>query len=211
MTVEELTKLSMLEMQVTDPRNTPTVAEYAMGLQRLNTLISSLQNDMVFLAYQDVQSITTVAGREEYVSEIGTYRIRGFADDKVNILSRRGYDQFKPVQVDGGRVDVYVEYNYNPPIIQFASTPEVDGTEYSYRRDVMVTNLVPGQSLPLKDNAIEMLILGLAYKLCPSFGVEVSRRADIQTDYNMELNKYRQAQTVRVGDEIVKPVAIEVV
>lgn len=211
MTVEELTKLAMLEMQVIDPRNTPTTEEYALGLQRMNTLIASLQNDMVFLAYQDVQSIVTVADQAEYVTKINTYRVRGFADEGVNVLGRRGYDQYSSTSPVSNRIDVFVEYNYNPPIIQFASAPSEGGTEYFYRRDVLITDMVSGESLTLKNNAIEMLILGLAYKLCPGFGVEVARRDAIKQDFNEELNKYRQAQTTRVGDEIVKPVAIEVV
>lgn len=211
MTVEELTKLAMLEMQVIDPRKTPTTSEYSFGLQRLNTLIASLQNDMVFLAYQDVKSIETVSGTSTYATSTNTYRVRGFSDDDVNIISRREYDQYTASSTVKDRIDIFIEYNVNPPTINFASAPTTSGTTYYYRRDALVTDLTTGDSVSLKNNALEMLILGLAYKLCPAYGVEVSRRDSIKKDYLEELNKYRQAQTFRVGDEIVKPTAIEVV
>ena len=208
MTVEELTKLAMQEMQVIAANVTPSSAEYELGLKRLNTLITSLQNDMVFLKYQDTAEITTVIGQTEYPTKIYTYRVRGFSDSDVNILSRRGYDQFTTNYNE--RTNVFIEYNYNPPIIQFAEAP-TEATTFEYRRDVLLPDMVSGQEMTLRNNANEMLILGLAYKLCPAYGVEVSRRADIKADYMEELNKYRQAQTFRVGDEIVAPVAMVIV
>jgi len=207
MTVEELIKLSMQEMQVIDFRETPTPEEYELGIKRLNTLIASLQNDMIFLTYQDTQEITTVAGQDEYVSAINTHKIRHFSDSTVNVISRKGSDQFRPSD-DNGRVNIFVEYNYNPPIIKFAVAPTVTGTVFQYRRDKLLFDIVSGQKLPLRNNAIEMLILGLAYKLCPSFGVEVARRDSMNQDFQFELNKYRSAQTFRTGDEVVAPVGV---
>ncbi len=210
MTVEELTKLAMQEMQVIDPRTTPTSEEYELGLNRLNTLVASLQNDMVFLAYQDTKELITVANQTDYTTAVDTYRVRHFDDYQINVLGRKDFDQFTTAN-DNGRTNVFVEYNYNPPIIQFAIAPTDSGDVYTYRRDVLVTEMVAGQDVSLKRNAIEMLILGLAFKLCPAFGVEVARREAIKRDYMEEMNKYRQAQTFRSGDEVMAPRAIEVI
>lgn len=209
MTVEELTKLAMQEMQVIAAGVDPTSDEYELGLKRFNTLVTSLQNDMVFLVYQDVAYILTVSGRREYPTKIYTHRVRGFNDRNINMLSRRGYDQYNN-SGSTGRTDVFIEYNYDVPIIQFPIEPAPD-KKYFYRRDVVLADLVNGQEIPLHNPAIEMLILGLAYKLCPAYGVEVSRRDSIKTDYMEELNKYRQAQTTRIGDEIVAPIAMVVI
>lgn len=208
MIVEDLVKLSMQEMQVIAAGVSPTKEEEDIGIKRLNSLITSLQNDMVFLTYQDVAEITTLDGVSDYPTKIDTYRVRGFDDTRVNILSRKDFDQYR--HGGTGRIDVFIEYNYNPPLVRFTEPQEAD-TKYKYRRDVMALDILSGQNIPFRKNAIELLILGLAYKLCPAYGVEVSRRDSIKVDYMEELNKYRQAQTSRIGDEIVAPIAVAVV
>ena len=205
MTVEELIKLSMQEMQVIDARTDPDSVEYALGVKRLNTLIASLQNDMVFLTYQDTQSITTVANTATYSAAANTHHIRYFSDRDVNVLSRKDADQYEDSDYVSGRINVFVEYNTTPPTIEFMIAPTDSGDVYEYRRDVLLTDLTQSDDISLSNEALEMLILGLAYKLCPAFGVEVARRESIKADYLMELNKYRQAQTFRVGTEIVAP------
>lgn len=205
MTVEDIIKLAMQEMGVIPAGVTPTTEEYALGLKRLNTLIPSLQNDNVFLMLQDTQSITTVAGQTEYVSKIGTYKIRGFADKDVNIISRDEYDQY--TNNTNGKTNVFIEYNYNPPIIQFADVP-TDVVEYTYRRDKLMTALVSGQEPVFRDNVLEMIVLGLAYKLCPAYVVDQQRRSAIKSDYMEELHKYKVSQSRRIGDEIVAPIGV---
>ena len=204
MTVEEITTLAMQEMGKLPTGTTPTTAEYATGLTRLNTLIASLQNDNIFLALQDVKTITTVADQAEYVTAIDTLRVRGFSDSDINVVSRKEYD-FGEDDANADRINIFIEYNYNPPIIQFMDAPTEAGTVYSYRRDKLVTELVSGQEPTLLRNAYEMLILGLAYKLCPGYGVAPQKRVEIKQDYLNELNSYRVSQSRRYGDEIVAP------
>ena len=203
MTVEEITTLAMQEMGKLPTGTTPTTAEYATGLTRLNTLIASLQNDNIFLALQDVKTITTVADQTEYVTAINTLRVRGFSDSDINIVSRKEYDFGEDDASD--RINIFIEYNYDPPIIQFMEAPAESGTVYSYRRDKLVTELVSGQEPTLLRNAYEMLILGLAYKLCPGYGVSPQKRAEIKQDYITELSSYKVSQSRRYGDEVVAP------
>lgn len=205
MTVEDITKLAMQEMGVIAAGVTPTSAEYALGLKRLNIMIPALQNDNVFLALQDVQSITTVVGEKEYVSKVGTFKIRGFADDEVNILSRKDYDQYENGVT--GRTDVFIEYNYDPPIIQFVEEP-TEINEFLYRRDKLMTDLVSGQEPVFRKNALEMIILGLAYRLCPAYVVPSQKRAEIKADFFEAESKYKVSQSRRIGDEIVAPTGI---
>ena len=204
MIIDELVELSMREIQVIADGEAPTQSELNLGITRFNTFISSLQNDNIFICCQDEQEIVTVAGQRDYPTAEGTKRVRHFMDDRINVLSTKGFDQYK-IPNDDGRIDVYVDYNTNPPVIKFATAQDVDGLVYRYRRDKLLEKVVTGDPLELEDNALEMLILGLAYKLCSSYGVDQVKRAEVLNDLSTETMRFKQAQTIRVGNEIVKP------
>jgi len=204
MLVDDLITLSMREIQVIADGEVPTQSEFDLAVKRFNTYLASLSNDMIFIYRQDVQEISTIAGTPDYITEDETYRVRHFLDDDINVLSTKDYDQYL-VPNDNGRTDVYIDYGTDPPTIKFVHAPDVDGKIYKYRRDAYIGEFALGEEVTLTNNAVEFLILGLAFKLCSTYGVSDSKKASIKQDYNIELMKYKQAQTVRNGTEIVKP------
>jgi len=203
MTIDDLITLSMREIQAIADGETPTPTEFDLALKRFNTLVSSLSNDLVVICCRDTGSIDLVAGQASYPTEADTFRVVHFDDRQINVLSTKDYDQYYQPSVQG-RVDVYVDYTTNPPTIEYM-TPPTEVREVTYRRDVLAQDLVLGEEIKYTNNAREFLILGLAYKLCPAYGVDPQTRASVEQDYLLELRKYKQAQTVRVGDEIVTP------
>jgi hypothetical protein len=204
MIIDDLIALSMREIQAIADGEIPTASELDLAVKRFNTYIKSLYNDTVFICCQDTGVVTTVSGQKEYPTDPGTYRVRHFSDDRINILSTKGRDQYK-FPNDDGRIDAYIDYTQSPPVIEFIIAPDQDGLVYEYRRDMLLDDVALGDDIELTDNALEMLILGLAYKLCSSYGVDKVKREEVLNDYRAELIKYKQAQTVRVGNEIVRP------
>ena len=204
MTVNELVELAMKEIEVLADGESPTTTETNLGIKRFNTLVSSLRNDLVFLTYQDTQELITVAGVKDYQTAANTHKVLWFDDTKVNVLSRKDYDQWTDNDNDG-RIDLFVEYNTNPPTIKFCVAPTESGNVYTYRRNTIPNDLVTGDEINLNNDALEMLILGLAFKLTGSYGVQQGRKLEVKSDYLEELNRYRQSQTFRTGGEIVTP------
>lgn len=204
MTINELIELAMREIGVLADGDSATTSELDLGLRRYNTLVSSLRNDLIFLTYQSTAELVTVAGVSDYVTAANTYKVRWFDDPQVNVISRKSFDQWSDND-ENDRTNLFVEYNTNPPTIRFCTTPTESGVMYTYRRDTIPDDLVLGDEINLNHNAFEMLIFGLAYKLTGTYGVVQGRKMEVKADYMEEMNKYRQAQTFRVGDEIVSP------
>jgi hypothetical protein len=203
MTVEEITKLAMQELQVLAEGQDPSSNEESLGLARLNTLIGSLQNEDITLQVLEEAEITTVNGTAEYPTDPDTVRVHYFHDSFINVLDSKSFDQLT-YHVDG-RTTVKVDYSVSPPVIVFKIAPVKDGLVYKYMREVYVRELLPTEELNFTRNAYEMLILGLAYKLKNVFNAPPDLVASIAGEFRDEKMKFKATQRQRGGREIVAP------
>lgn len=173
------------------------------SVYRFNSLILALTTEVPSLHAIDTQSFYTEAGKSDYDTAVGTKRVLHFADEDINVLSAIGYD--KGVTTDDGKTNVFVDHGTSPPKVRFVKTPEEAGVTITYRRErlpnVMTSSDMP--EYPLE--AVEMLILGLAWKLAPSYGVDPQRRSELKQDYESAKTFYNTLQTYRNGDEIIRP------
>ena len=98
-----------------------------------------------------------------------------------------------------------VDYTVSPPVIKFRTAPSKDGIIIKYMREVFIKELQPLEELNFTQNAYEMLILGLAYKLKNIFNAPPDIVASVARDYQEEKMKFKATQTQRSGREIVAP------
>jgi hypothetical protein len=203
MTVEEITKLAMQELQVLAEGQDPSSNEESLGLARLNSLIGSLQNEDITLKVLEEAELTTIATVAEYTTDPDTVRVHYFHDSSINVLDSKSFDQMK-YHVDG-RITVMVDYTVSPPVIKFRTAPSENGIVIKYMREVFIKELLPLEELNFSQNAYEMLILGLAYKLKNVFNAPPDIVATVSNDYQGEKAKFKATQTQRGGREIVAP------
>ena len=203
MTVEEITKLAMQELQVLAEGQDPSSNEESLGLARLNSLIGSLQNEDITLKVFEEAEFTTIATVYEYPTDPDTVRVHYFHDGSINVLDSKTFDQMK--YDINGRTTMMVDYTVSPPVIKFRTAPSESGIVIKYMREVFIKELQPLDELNFTQNAYEMLILGLAYKLKNVFNAPQDVIATIANDYRDEKMKFKATQTQRGGREIVAP------
>jgi hypothetical protein len=203
MTVEGIIKLAMQELQVLAEGEDPSVEEEEVGLTRLNSLVASLENEDISLRFFGEAELITVSGTSVYFSEIYTSRVLYFQDPKINVVDNKTFLQRQ--ERIRGRQMVTIDYSTIPPSIKFDIAHEVDGEVIKYGVEKHFKQFQPLEDLEYIQNANEMLILGLAYKLKNVFNAPPDLVETIYRDFREEKAKFKFTQTERSGREIVAP------
>ena len=203
LTVDQIIEEAMRELGELPFGESPTAAEYADSLVRLNTLIASIRSDT---PQTDTKTITLVDGESDYVTAENTKRVVNFSDSTINIMSPSVFDVYGSSYA-GGKINVMVDYSTIPPVIKFgiAATADNDGIEYTYRREFLPDELSLGESPSFKEDVTDVLILGLAYRIAPMFGVSSEKRMEIKQDYLEQLSVWKANQAYRGSLDIVSP------
>jgi hypothetical protein len=120
------------------------------------------------------------------------------------MMSPEAFDKFG---ADGDN-NLYIDYSQVPPRIVFGVAPTAAGSIIQYRREFVPSRLVLGQSPNFNDGAQDMLIVGLAYRLAPSFNIAQQDRAALKQDYEELHRDWKSKQTARTSRDIVRPLNV---
>lgn len=199
----DIIEYALLEINAISLGETIDAEVLEKSVYRFNTLVFSLVNEKVPLHAIDTQTITGVLDTSNYATLAHTTRVLSFDDADLNVITGEDYDKLL-AGPNNGESYVYIDYGNSPPTLKFINGPEVDSV-VTYRRERSPMAITASDSTTYPLEAIEMLILGLAWKLAPSYKVPAQKRMEVQADYEDAKRMYMHKQTQREGDEIVVP------
>ncbi len=212
LTVQEMIDLSLVDLDVLPIGESPTAAETADAIKRLNLLLRSLENDGIHLWKVDSQTIDTTASDGAYDLATGTNKLlhayitdSSNNDTPLNILTIDQYDSIVDKTVEGVPTDVCVVYNSDPPNILLYPLPDAVYT-ITYRRTKQCDSVTAGtETFDVSDTALPMIHRGLVSALATSYKIPIDERMILLQEFIAEKVKYLSQNTERRGNEIVKP------